>query len=135
MVLLAAVAAPQAGAASRGQVGLGYDLSLLGSVEFPITVSSLDGRIHLGIREFDPAHLVTGLGVVYQLDRLMSDGTLSPDLHLYAGGGLNLTVRPENGKASLYFLMGLRYDLDRPFYTFVEATSYAGLVFGLGKSF
>ncbi|WP_068132794.1 hypothetical protein [Limnochorda pilosa] len=118
-------------------MGLGFDLSLLGTVEFPTTVPSLDARIHLGIREFDPAWIVTGLGGSYQLDGLMRGSGLDPDLHLYAGGGFNLSLRPDGSSShpSLYLLLGMRYDLDRPIFTFVEATSYAGLAFGLGKSF
>jgi len=31
--------------------------------------------------------------------------------------------------------MGLRYNLNPQLYTFVEATSYAGFAFGLGRGF
>lgn len=130
MVFLAC--APAGASAARGQIGLTYDLALHGSVEFPTSFDPLEGRIHLGIHKDE---LMTGLGAVYQLDELMDPNLASQDLHLYVGGGFNLTVQEKNGGGALYLLMGLRYNLNPQLYTFVEATSYAGFAFGLGRGF
>lgn len=132
LVLILAAATGVASAA-RGQLGLAYDLSLQGAIEFPTSFDALDGRIHLGIGDTD--NLQTGLGVVYLLDELMEPSARSQELHLYVGGGFNLNVDPDNGGGELYLLMGLRYDLDPSLYTFVEATNYAGFAFGLGMGF
>lgn len=133
MVLVLILAGASVASAARGQIGLGYDLTLLGAIEFPTSLDVLDGRIHLGIGDTDK--LMTGLGVVYQLDELMEPSAPAQELHLYVGGGFNLDVHPDDGGGELYLLMGLRYDLDPSLYTFVEATNYAGFAFGLGMGF
>lgn len=133
VVALLLAYATNVASAARGQIGLSYNMTLQGAIEFPTSFGVVDGRIHLGIGDAD--ELMTGLGVVYPLDGLMDPSVTTQELHLYVGGGFNLDVDPDDGGGELYLLMGLRYDLDPRLYTFVEATSYAGFAFGLGMGF